>query len=408
MPYLDENGNEIGAAPQRAPVYLNDQGEPLATPQSAGRYGAGQWSGQSYIDAVHRVADWLPEIGGAAGGAIGAAGGTVGGVGVGGVPGAIGGAALGGSAGEAAKQLYNQATGRAAPPTSDAAATGIAKEGAVQGAAEATGQIAGRVLSKAAPWLMQSAVKPTLATLKDYSTTAPKLVRTLLDEGVNVSRGGLAKLDALLGATNKQIADAVATAKGSVEKSDVLGRLGQTYERFGKGLDAREARQAITKEGEKLIDHPEFAKDAMTVPQAQDLKRGIYQEIKDSYGTLSGPAKEAKKAIARGLKEEVAGAVPEITKLNARDAQLMAAEEAVGRRVSVAGNRDPVGFAWAASGHPATFIAALMDRHPVVKSMLANAMWKSASAVTGVSPQVIRAAVHALVTDDFEQEPAPQ
>lgn len=352
-----------------------------------GRYGAGQWSGQSYIDAGNRIKDWAPAIGGAVGAIYG-----------GGVPGA----ALGGAAGEAAKQLVNRAEGKAAPATSGEAAKDIGVQGVIQGATEGAGKLIGMGMTKAAPWLMQSALKPTQTLLKNYGTTAPKVVQTLLDEGVNVSAGGLRELGNLLKSTNQEIADKVASARAIVDKGDVLGRVGPTYDRFGAGLDARTAANAITGEGEKLIDHPNLTGDTMTVQQAQSMKQAIYREVKDAYGTLSKPAVEAKKAIARGLKEEIAGAVPGLTDLNLKDSRLMAANDAVERRVSVAGNRDPVGFAWAARS-PATFLAALMDRHPVVKSMVANAMWKSAGAVTGVAPQVIRAAVQQLVADDGAQ-----
>lgn len=359
----------------------------VAPSADMGRYGAGQWSGQSYIDAANRVKDWAPAIGGVVGALEG-----------GGVPGA----ALGGAAGEAARQLVNRAEGKPAPQTSLDAAKGIGVQGVVQGAAEGVGKLAGMAATKAAPWLMQSALKPTQTLLKNYGTTAPKVVQTLLDEGVNVSAGGLRELGDLLSFTNKQIADKVASARALVDKGSVLGRVGSTYDRFGAGLDARSAATAITGEGEKLIDHPNVTGDTMTVQQAQSMKQAIYREVKDAYGQISKPAVEAKKAIARGLKEEIASAVPGVTELNAKDSRLMAANDAVARRVTVAGNRDPVGFAWAAHS-PATFLAALMDRHPVVKSMVANAMWKSASAVTGVAPQVIRAAVHQLASDDSVQ-----
>ena len=146
---------------------------------------------------------------------------------------------------------------------------------------------------------------------------------------------------------------------------------------------------------------------ALTVPEAQAMKIGTYREIGKNYGKQSSASVETQKALARGLKEEIEAAIPKIKSLNAREGEIMAAQEAVGHRVAIAGNRDPVGFAWV-THTPQTFLAALMDRSPVVKSMLARGMYNSAGAATKVSPQLIRAAVVALASGESDDELAPQ
>lgn len=353
-----------------------------------------------------KVIGWLPEIGGAVGGAVGLAGGTVLGFGVGGAPGAIGGATLGGAAGESAKQLINRSIGKAAPATSADAAKAVGVQGGIQGGAQAVGGTIGAGMLKAAPVLMQSAVKPTLATLKQFKTTAPKVAKTLLEEGVNVTRGGLAKLEALLTATNKEIGALVANAPGTIPKERVAAQALSTAGRFARQTNPTADLQAVGATVQEFLEHPVY-RGALSVPEAQALKVGTYQQVGKKYGQLSSAHTETQKALARGLKEEVADAVPAVAELNKKDSAYMAAVEAVGRRLNVAGNRDPVGFAWVTS-QPATFLAALMDRHPAVKSMIANAMWKSASAATGVTPQLIRAAVHALTTEAPDDEPPAQ
>jgi hypothetical protein len=76
----------------------------------------------------------------------------------------------------------------------------------------------------------------------------------------------------------------------------------------------------------------------------------------------------------------------------------LAALEAVRNRVGISGNQNPAGFAMVAHAAPRSFIAALMDRSPIVKSMIANGMWQSAERATGIPANVIRGAVQSLMT----------
>lgn len=348
--------------------------------------------------------DALPAVGGAVGGAIGAIGGAVGGFGVGGVPGGIGGAMVGGAAGESARQLVNRARGADTPSTPGQAAAGIGVQGAVQGASQAVGAGIGAGMKAAAPWLMQSALKPTVSTLKEYGTTAPRIVKTLLDEGVSVTDAGLAKLQRLLTSTNAEIRAAVQGATGSIEKKHVAARVLPTAAKVSQQVNPGKDLQAVGGVVDEFISHPVVSGPRMSVPEAQAMKVGTYEQIGKKYGEVSSAEIEAQKALARGLKEEIAAEVPGIAKLNARDSQLMAAADSVGRRVALSGNKDPVGFAWVAA-NPTTFLAALMDRNPAVKSFVARGLYQTAGAMTKVSPQLIRAAVVALTTSGSDAGP---
>jgi hypothetical protein len=135
------------------------------------------------------------------------------------------------------------------------------------------------------------------------------------------------------------------------------------------------------------------------------MKVGTYKAIGDNYGEVSNAAIETQKALARGLKEEVAAKVPGIAAMNARDSQLMAAMDAVGRRVAQAGNMDPVGFAWTAIHRPAGFVAALIDRNPAVKSLIARGLWDEAGRVAGIAPNLIRGAVAAIASGASDATP---
>lgn len=343
---------------------------------------------------VDRAVSALPAVAGVVGGIVGGIGGTVAGMGVGGVPGAIGGAALGGGAGEAAKELINRARGAAAPATSGEAAKDIGVQALVQGGAQAAGEGLGAGMKAAAPWLMQKALKPTASMLSEYKTTAPKLVQTLLDDGISVTQAGIDKLQKLFDATNKQIADAIGNASGSINKQTVAARALTTANKVAQQVNPEADLRAVGDTVEQFVNHPVF-KGNLSIPEAQAMKVGTYQQVGRKYGEVSSAAIETQKALARGLKEEIASEVPGIGSLNLKDSELMAALDAVGRRVALSGNKDPVGFAWVAA-HPTTFLASLFDRSPAVKSMVARGMYKSAGAAAKVAPQLIRAAVVSL------------
>lgn len=350
---------------------------------------------------VEKALEWLPVAGGAVGGTLGAAGG----MGLGSVPLAIAGAAGGGVAGEALRQTGRRILGAKAPETMGEAVSGLAKEGAIQGGSQAVGAGVGKALAKAAPWLMQSALKPTQAVLKEYGTTPQKLVKTLLDEGVNVTERGLEKLQALFQATNDEISQAVRSASGSIDKKSVAARVLPTAHRTAQQVNPTKDLESVGKVVSEFMDHPIVKGPTLTVPEAQSMKVGTYRTVGKKYGEISSAEVESQKALARGLKEEIASEVPGIAALNAKDSALMGAMDAVGRRVAVAGNRDPVGFAWVAQ-HPATFLAALFDRNPAIKSMIARGAYRSAGAAAGVSPQLIRIAVTSVArTPERDESP---
>lgn len=51
---------------------------------------------------------------------------------------------------------------------------------------------------------------------------------------------------------------------------------------------------------------------AISVGDAQELKKNTYQILRKEYGKLSGPESETSKQLARGLKEEIERAIPEV------------------------------------------------------------------------------------------------
>lgn len=341
-------------------------------------------------------ADWainkLPVAGGIVGGLTGSVlgpGGTV----VGGLFGA-GGA-------EAYKQLINRARGRPAPSTPLEAVQAVAKEGVWQGAVpEAVGLGTGAALRAGGTRLMQSAVKPTLAAAKRATGGTPQLVKTLLDEGISITKAGQAKLGALIDATNEQIKDALAGSTATISPHAVVTRLTPVAQHVSQQVNPASDLGAVADVGNEFLEA--YGGSRLPIEQAQALKTGTYRQLAGKYGELKSATIEAQKGLARGLKEEIATEVPAVSALNAREGKLLQAADVVGRRVAMSGNRDPIGFAWV-THNPMTFLTALADRSPMFKSLLARGAYGAAGSVAKVSPQLIRAAVLAAAQSPDDQ-----
>ncbi len=361
---------------------------------------------------LSRAVDWLPTAGGAAGGIIGGIGGTAFGMGIGGVPGAVGGAAVGGATGEALKQLAHRAMGDESAPTSmGEAAAGMGGQAALQGGAELAGGLLVKGAAKAAPALMQSALKPAYKTVEKAvkNVEMPRVVKTLLDEGVNVTSGGIGKINSLLSATNKELDDIIANSTAKVFPENVIKAAEPVLARAGNQVAPMGDRAAA----EGVIDEfarvhggaPTYPMTPMRVQEAQALKQGTYKALgARAYGETKGAALETEKALARGLKEGIETAHPEVKGLNAREGALIEAKDAIAKRVALAGNRDPGGIGWIAED-PKSFMAFVMARSPAVKSMLARGLYQSAAKASRVPENLIRFGMQSLATLSDEDQP---
>jgi len=342
----------------------------------------------------------LPLIAGAIGGA------ATGGAGL--IP-VIAGAALSGAAGEAARQAVSGEQPDAA---------GVATQGAIQGGAEALGGGFGAAMGKAAPWLMQTALKPGMSTLKEYGITGQQLAKSMLDEGISVTEGGFKKLTKLFSQNNQEIKDALSNRdallqrllgdSAVVDKKNVAARTLQTAQRLSEQVDPSKDLRAVGQTVQRFMNHPTMPGN-LTLPEAQAMKVGTYQQIGSKYGELSSGQVEAQKALARGLKEEIEAEAPQIKDMNARDTRLMASLDAVGKRIALSGNHDPIGLAWV-THNPTTFLAAVIDRSAAAKSLLARGMFNSAATAARVSPQLLRAALGAISpeTSDAPDDAPPR
>lgn len=255
--------------------------------------------------------------------------------------------------------------------------------------------------------LMQSALKP--GEVAQRTGKSDKAISTLLKEGINVSPGGMEKLEAKVTAINDQIAERIKASGAMIDKTAVGDTMKDAFDRFKKQVTPQSDLATIERAWNQFMDHPFLPKitpaktvesklvDERGVPfkkeipasgsnlfpvqQAQEMKQGTYRALKDkAYGELQGADKEAQKALARGLKEEIAKAVPEVRTLNAQESQLLNALSLVERRVLKEANKNPIGLG-ILSMKPSHLAVWLADRSPLFKSLVARMLNSAAPAV---------------------------
>ena len=175
-----------------------------------------------------------------------------------------------------------------------------------------------------------------------------------------------------VGDINSQIDNLIRGSGATVDKQQVINALTDTNKRFANQVSPTADLGAIQRVADDFIAHPTATGPDIPVQLAQELKKGIYRVLKDkAYGQLGSAETEAQKALARGLKEGISKAVPEVAGLNAQEANLLTTMKVAERRALMDANKNPMGLAILAS-HPATWAAFMADRSAAFKSIAAR------------------------------------
>lgn len=170
----------------------------------------------------------------------------------------------------------------------------------------------------------------------------------------------------------------------SSQPVDFMPRIPSRYthniERVPEGIQgANEARQIYSsrkaEELSALNALNEFEKNQGSLPiqLAQQLKQGTYKVVDKKYGQLGNAETEAQKALARGLKEGIAEAAPEVSKLNARESDLINTLKVTERRALMDANKNPMGLSLLAN-NPASWAAFMADKSALFKSLVARTL----------------------------------
>lgn len=266
-------------------------------------------------------------------------------------------------------------------------ALGAAVNTGIQGAAQILGAkglgVAGTALEATGKGLVRSALKTPLR--EAMKGTGERAVQTILDEGVNVSKSGAETLDARIDAINEKVKAKIQNSTAVVDKYDVVTRLDETVNKFKNQVSSTNDLAAIQRVYEDFMQNPLLPTSDIPVQTAQAMKQGTYRALGDkAYGELKGAEIEAQKALARGLKEEVANAVPEVRELNAHESKLIEALSLVERRAAVEAGKNPAGLG-ILSLDPKRFALWMADRSSAFKSLIGRMLYQSGGAVKGAA-----------------------
>lgn len=241
-------------------------------------------------------------------------------------------------------------------------------------------------------WLYQRALKPSKAIVDRTPGGAGALAETGLKEGINVSRRGTQKASDLISDIDAQVSSAIRGSSATVPRQVVLRRLAGPVGQFKDQVAPIGDLKRIANVGREFI---KTAPRDIPVQQAQRIKQGTYRAQAKKYGQQGGAEIEAEKALARGLKDEIASAVPEVSALNARESallQLRKALEDAGRRT---GNRDAIGLTDViAAGTNPGLLAATAAMRAAPMSMGARGIYRTGQAI---NPEALAAAIRSLV-----------
>lgn len=225
-------------------------------------------------------------------------------------------------------------------------------------------------MKAAAQNVMQRAIKPSLGELK--SGDAAIAIDTMLNEGLNATKGGVRVLKEKISELNDQIKTAIENSPSYIKTGDVGKALMDTMKRFQEQVNPQTDIETIKNAWAMFKNHPLINGAAeMPVQLAQDLKTGTQQMLRKKYGQLGAADTEAQKGLARGLREEISTTVPEVAGLNAEESKLITTLNVVEKRALLDLNKDMGGLAWL-SHRPEVFAAYMADKSALFKSLVAR------------------------------------
>lgn len=219
--------------------------------------------------------------------------------------------------------------------------------------------------------MMQIALKPSKAARQNGD--AIKAVKTLLEEGANVSEGGVAKLTDRIDALDNELSQAIQNSQAKLLNTDVLQNLRGIMRKYAAGTLQAKNLDTIRDVANEFLQHPFFKGGSeLPVQAAQLMKRQNYAELGDkAFGAGLRPQAErdALKALTSGLKEGIERVAPETADINAKMSPLINARDLAQERAMAAANNNLGGIGLL---NPRTLLLSLADRSPLVASLLAR------------------------------------
>lgn len=235
--------------------------------------------------------------------------------------------------------------------------------------------------------LMQAALKPSKAA-RDSGDSA-KAIKTMLDEGVNVSSGGAEALTARIGKLNDDVAQAIEQSKGMVPVDSMLKNVSDVAQKALYSIRANADMGVIKRAVGDLLEHP-LVKGFTEIPvqTAQAIKQGNYKVLGDKaygFGLKPEAQRDTYKAITSGMRRGIEDVAPQVGPMNKMEGSLINARDLITERLLQAGNRDPLGLGVFAIKDPAMLASWLAQRWPVSQSLLARGMYSGSEAIPALA-----------------------
>ena len=254
------------------------------------------------------------------------------------------------------------------------------------------------LLGKTPEAAYESAMKPS-TTLSAPERAA--MVQTGLQNEIPVSPAGVEKLGDLIDDLNSKIKSTIAADPNRpIDPNAVATRADLAKAKFAQQVNAQPDLDAIEASKQQFLAEQGATPATATSPaqpaplmgaaDAQAMKQGTYRVLAGKYGEQGSATVEAQKALARGLKEEIATQFPEINDLNASESKLLDLQPVLERAVNRISNHQIIGIGTPVTGAAATAVTgstgigkvamvakAVLD-NPNVKSRLAIAVSKGA------------------------------
>lgn len=246
--------------------------------------------------------------------------------------------------------------------------------------AKAAGTLALKGINKMGPL---SSERMMARHLKQGTTVKNRTqnVETALEGGYTASKKGLDKLYDDIDSVNQGISMVIDDAKTqgkTVRVDDILKPLQEMRQRaMDDPIDFAEIAKELDNIEANVRSHPNAVDGKIPVDVAQRMKIEMYRNLRKQYGEMKGTVIEAKKGLARGIKEALVEQIPELKELNAKDSLLIGLEKELFRAANRIGNRDLLGI-----GVPIKLIA-MSHKGPVALALGAMLGMMDTPAVQG-------------------------
>ena len=256
---------------------------------------------------------------------------------------------------------------------------------ALPAVAGSVGQIAPTGLRAIPRRLMQSSIKPNAEART--SGAADKAITTMLEKGINATEAGMSATQSKVTSLENKIQGILDESPGIVDPYKAADNIKKAVSAVSLNLDRARNLRDIEKVYDKFVNH-EAIKDMGGIPAslANKMKQAFYTELKDKAfvpGADLTVAAKAQKALAGGLRQEVAAAEPAVVPSLAEQSELINVLKVAGPQAAREGNKNILGFG-ALSPRLENVLVWMVDRYPWFKSMLARGLYAPEGSQAGV------------------------